>query len=139
AFITLTISFLLQGSSASYAWWNVRRKAKQCRMSLIDYVRTSADPSLSVVCLEDSASIFGTFISASSIALSCVLRTSIPDSIGSVLIGILLGSIAAFIIRNNAMHLAGKSVPQVVINDIVAQLRHDNIIKLVFQPFSKLM
>ncbi|CAG9532010.1 unnamed protein product, partial [Cercopithifilaria johnstoni] len=29
------------------------------------------------------------------------------------------------------MHLAGKSVPQVVINDIVAQLRHDNIIKSV--------
>ncbi|EFO20899.2 cation efflux family protein [Loa loa] len=131
AFITLTMSFLLQGSSASYAWWKVRRKAKQCRMSIIEYVRTSADPSLSVVCLEDSASILGAFISASSIALSCVLETSIPDSVGSVLIGILLGSIAAFIIRNNAMHLAGKSVPQIVINDIVAQLRHDNIIKSV--------
>ncbi|MCP9257606.1 hypothetical protein DINM_000762 [Dirofilaria immitis] len=131
AFITLAMSFLLQGSSASYAWWKVRRKAKQCRMSFIEYVKTSADPSLSVVCLEDSASILGAFISASSIALSCVLQTSIPDSAGSVLIGILLGSVAAFIIRNNAMHLAGKSVPQVVINDIVAQLRHDNIIKSV--------
>ncbi|VDK69881.1 unnamed protein product [Litomosoides sigmodontis] len=118
-------------SSASYAWWKVRRKAKQCHTSLIEYVKISADPSLSVVCLEDSASIFGAFISASSIALSCMLETSVPDSIGSVLIGILLGSVAAFIIRSNAMHLAGKSVPQVVINDIVAQLRHDIIIKSV--------
>lgn len=106
-------------------------------LKILFSVRTSADPSLSVVCLEDLASIFGGIISASSIALSCLLETSAPDSVGSILIGILLGSIAAFIIRNNAMHLAGKSVPEVVINDIVAQLRHDSIIKLVYRVFPK--
>lgn len=92
-------------------------------------VRTSADPSLSVVCLEDSASIVGTLIAASSVLCSYLLKTSIPDSLGSVFIGTLLGTVAGFIIRNNAMHLAGRSVSQSVINDIVARLRQDDIIK----------
>ncbi|VDN06499.1 unnamed protein product [Thelazia callipaeda] len=146
AVITLAMSFLLQGSSASYAWRKVRRKAKQARMSLFDYgnllnyvhfnrnllsVRTSGDPTLSVVCLEDSASILGICIAAVSISLSCLVENSVFDSIGSILIGTLLGSVAAFIIRNNAMHLAGRSVPQAVINDIVARLRQDSVIKSV--------
>ncbi|VDK35445.1 unnamed protein product [Gongylonema pulchrum] len=125
------MSFVLQGSSACFAWWKVRRKAKQVSMPVLEFVKTSADPSLSVVCLEDSASVLGTFIAASSIFLSCLWKTSVPDSVGSILIGTLLGSVAAFIIRHNAMHLAGKSVPQSVINDIVSRLRHDSIIKSV--------
>lgn len=94
-------------------------------------VKTSADPSLSVVCLEDTASLLGTFVAASAVTWSYFLQSSIPDSVGSILIGTLLASVAGFIIRNNAMHLAGRSVPQSVVNDIVARLRHDSIIKCV--------
>jgi zinc transporter 9 len=44
------------------------------------------------VLLEDSAAVFGLFIAASCLALSYILGNPIFDAVGSILIGVLLGT-----------------------------------------------
>lgn len=79
------------------------------------------------------------FFSQVGIALTCVGASSIlespyPDAVGSILIGTLLGVVAGFIIRTNAAHLVGRSLPPRVTDDIVSRLKKDPVI-LCVQPF----
>lgn len=131
AYYALTMSFIFQGCSASIAFREVSRKAAQAKMSIYNYVRTSGDPSLNVVLLEDTASVTGVLIAFSAISLSTFLQSSIPDCIGSVLIGGLLGTVATFIIRNNAAHLVGRSLPKRITDDIICRLENDPMIRSV--------
>uniref|UniRef100_A0A914RR78 Uncharacterized protein n=1 Tax=Parascaris equorum TaxID=6256 RepID=A0A914RR78_PAREQ len=75
-------------------------------------VRTTADPSLNVVLLEDSAAVIGVAIALSAVSLSC-----------------LLGTVASFIIRTNAAHLVGRSLPKRITDDIVCRLENDPMIR----------
>ncbi len=66
-------------------------------------VKTGRDPSLNVVLLEDTASLFGVCIALGAVTLSGYLQSPIPDSIGSIAIGCLLAGVATFIIRQNTV------------------------------------
>ena len=68
------------------------------------------DPSTNVVLLEDFAAVLGVAIAGSCMSLSYFWNTSVPDAIGSLLIGGLLGVTASFIIYTNASSLVGRSV-----------------------------
>lgn len=131
AYYALTMSFLFQGCSASIAFREVRRKAALSNMSIYNYVRTSGDPSLNVVLLEDTASVTGVLIAFTAVSLSSFLNSCIPDCIGSVIIGCLLGTVATFIIRNNAAHLVGRSLPKRITDDIICRLENDPVIRSV--------
>ncbi|CAD5222636.1 unnamed protein product [Bursaphelenchus xylophilus] len=131
AYYALGMSFCFQGCSGLTAYREVKRKADGANMSLINYVRSSADPSLNVVLLEDSAAVVGVLIATSAVATSSLLNSTIPDSIGSILIGCLLGTVSSFIIRTNATHLVGRSLPKRITDDIVCQLENDPVIRSV--------
>lgn len=68
------------------------------------------DPSVNVVLLEDAAAVVGVVIAASCITLSHYTGSSVPDAVGSLLIGSLLGGVASFIIYTNTLALVGKYV-----------------------------
>lgn len=70
----------------------------------------SQDPSVNVVLLEDSAAVIGVMIAGSCMALSSLTNTPIPDAIGCLLVGCLLGSVASFIIYTNVAALVGRLV-----------------------------
>uniref|UniRef100_A0AC35TP16 Zinc transporter 9 n=1 Tax=Rhabditophanes sp. KR3021 TaxID=114890 RepID=A0AC35TP16_9BILA len=131
AYYALATSFCFQGTSALTAYREASRKAKQSKMSIINYVKTSADPSLNVVLLEDTAAVTGVLIAFTSITLSQILNSPIPDCCGSIVIGTLLGTVATFIIRNNAHHLVGRSLPSRITDDIVARLKSDPVVRAV--------
>lgn len=53
------MSFCFQGASAITAYREVNKKATKAGLSIINYVKTAADPSLNVVLLEDTAAVSG--------------------------------------------------------------------------------
>ncbi|KJH52881.1 cation diffusion facilitator family transporter [Dictyocaulus viviparus] len=134
AYYALFMSFCFQGTSAIFAYSEVIRKARRARLSVVNYVRTAADPSLNVVLLEDTAAVSGVcdvVIALCAVSLSSLLCSPIPDSIGSIVIGCLLGTVASFIIRTNAAHLVGRSLPKRITDDIVCRLNNDPVIRSV--------
>nr|CDJ85037.1 Cation efflux protein domain containing protein [Haemonchus contortus] len=131
AYYALFMSLCFQGTSAITAYREVRHKAKRAGLSILNYVRTSADPSLNVVLLEDTAAVSGVAIALCAVSLSSILASPIPDSIGSIMIGCLLGTVASFIIRTNAAHLVGRSLPKRITDDIVCRLSNDPVIRSV--------
>ncbi|CAL2037006.1 unnamed protein product [Caenorhabditis brenneri] len=131
AYYALFMSLCFQGTSAITAYREVFAKARKANISIWNYVRTSADPSLNVVLLEDTAAVTGVGIALCAISLSSFLNSPIPDCCGSIVIGALLGTVASFIIRTNAAHLVGRSLPQRITDDIVARLNNDPMIRSV--------
>ncbi|CAD6196594.1 unnamed protein product [Caenorhabditis auriculariae] len=131
AYYALFMSLCFQGTSAITAYREVHAKAKKANISMWNYVRTSADPSLNVVLLEDTAAVSGVGVALVAISLSSVLNSPIPDCCGSIVIGALLGTVASFIIRTNATHLVGRSLPKRITDDIVCRLNNDPMIRSV--------
>ncbi|KAI6177127.1 Zinc transporter 9 domain protein [Aphelenchoides bicaudatus] len=131
AYYALAMSFFFQGNSLRIAFKEARKKANEEGTSLLNYVKSHADPSLNVVLLEDTAAATGVLIALGSITCSSLLESPIPDSVGSILIGTLLGAVATFIIRSNATHLVGRSSPKKTTDDIVCILENDPVIRSV--------
>lgn len=94
-------------------------------------MRSSSDPSLNVVLLEDSAAVVGVLIAGTAISLSSIFETHVFDCCGSIAIGVLLGTVAGFIIRTNAAHLVGRSLPTRITEDIASRLRNDPVVRYV--------
>ena len=82
-----------------------------------------------MVLLEDTAAVSGVLIALTAVSMSSLLNSSVPDCIGSIVIGGLLGTVATFIIRTNASHLVGRSLPKRITDDIVCRLEHDPMIR----------
>jgi len=70
----------------------------------------SRDPSTNVVLLEDFAAVLGLTIAATCISITHYTGNPLPDAVGSLLIGTLLGGVASFIIYTNTMSLVGRLV-----------------------------
>lgn len=66
------------------------------------------DPNVNVVLLEDMAAVVGVGIAATSMGLATYYNSHLPDVIGSLCIGGLLGAVASFIIYTNTVALVGR-------------------------------
>jgi len=65
-------------------------------------------PNVNVVLLEDLAAVLGVSVAATAMGLSLYLHSPIPDAIGSLIIGCILGGVASFIIYSNTAALVGR-------------------------------
>ncbi len=88
----------------------VRTSASETGLSFSGYIREGPDPMGVAVLLEDAAAEVGVFI-----ALGCLFAaqaTGDPrwDALASILIGLLLGLVAIFLIRRNKSMLTGQSL-----------------------------
>jgi zinc transporter 9 len=77
---------------------------------LFNIVRQGYKPNVNVVLLEDLAAVLGVCVAASAMGLSLYLHSPIPDAIGSLIIGGILGGVASFIIYSNTAALVGRWV-----------------------------
>lgn len=79
-------------------------------MSLYHFIPVfrGQDPSVNVVLLEDFAAVIGVIVAASCMSISSLTSSPIPDSLGSLLVGCILGSVASFIIYTNVAALVGR-------------------------------
>lgn len=110
-YIVLAVSFVLEGVSLSQSVVQARRAAGGYRRRTISYVVNGSDPTLRAVIAEDSAALIGLLIAALGLALHQVTGSSVYDAIGSILIGLLLGFVAAVLIDRNRRFLVGAEPP----------------------------
>lgn len=77
----------------------------------LTFLKTEADPPEVAVLLEDGAACVGVLIAMAAIGLSVVTGDPSWDAIGSILIGILLGVVALWLIERNLKLLTGPRIP----------------------------
>ena len=107
------------------AW---RQKGDQ---SLLQFMRTTPDPTLVAVVLEDSAAVLGLLIAGAGILLTHLTGNAIFDSIGSIMVGVLLGLIALFLANQNRKLLIDQSSPRTEAAARTALDRHPEVARIV--------
>jgi len=78
--------------------------------------------------MEDGAALIGLGVASMCLGLSYYTGNVIYDAIGSILIGVLLGNIALFLIYKNSSSLLGRSVPHATKAKIVSILEKDPVV-----------
>jgi solute carrier family 30 (zinc transporter), member 9 len=77
-----------------------------------EYLNERADPSAVAVLLEDFAACIGVLIAVTCILLAHVTGQVWWDAVGSILIGVLLGVVAIWLIARNRELLVGRALPE---------------------------
>ena len=105
----LIISFLIEFYVLYLAVKSARAAARG--KPLLPFLRKEADPAVVAVILEDAAACLGVLIALGAIFLAQLTGQYWWDAVGSILIGVLLGAIAFWLIHRNRSILIGESVP----------------------------
>ena len=108
AYVVLALAFVLEGISFAQARREVRRGARRTDQSRTSFLATTSDPTLRAVFLEDAAALTGIVIAVSALALHQATGEPVWDAIGSILVGLLLGWIAVYLLRRNMAFLVGQ-------------------------------
>lgn len=131
AFCILGGSLLSEGATLMVAINSIRQSAKQSNVSFREYVMRGEDPSVNVVLFEDAAAVCSVFLAASCMGLSVYTNSPVPDAVGSLLVGCMLGGVASFIIKTNVQALVGRSIPLEQLEKINNELEKDVMIRAI--------
>jgi cation diffusion facilitator family transporter len=112
-YAVLGIAFIAEGASwviAFRAFWHHKRQGNLWRA-----FRASKDPSVFVVLSEDTAAIAGLIVAFMGVFLSHRMQWPYPDAMASILIGLILGTVAVILAYESKDLLVGESAdPEVV-------------------------
>ncbi len=125
----LTLSLLLEGAVLVVAARQVKTGA--AGKPFFDYLRTEADPSVAAVLLEDAAACLGVVIALTAIVLTQVTGKAYYDALGSLLVGLLLGVVAVWLIIRNRGLLVGPSIPPHIRKQVLRILHDDPAVEEV--------
>jgi cation diffusion facilitator family transporter len=125
AWIILAVSFVADGASWLQSMRQARRQAKEYKMSVWSYILRSSDPVVRAIVFEDSVALIGVALAAAGLLLSRILGTSVPDSLASLLIGLLLAVTALVLGRQFADFLVGRSLAPPLFEKLRAIVRED--------------
>lgn len=112
ALIILAFALVVEGIVLVIAYKGLKAEAKSKGRPFWAYVRKEADPSAVAVLFEDGAACLGVVIAMVCIFLSKTLGSGIPDAVGSIVIGLLLGALAFWLIQRNKELMVGPSIPK---------------------------
>ena len=101
---------MLEGISFLQSARQARGEADVLDRDLIEHVMATSDPTLRAVFAEDSAALIGLVIAAAGLAGHQITGSAVPDAIGSILVGVLLGVVAIVLINRNRRFLVGQQV-----------------------------
>ncbi|XP_055333162.1 proton-coupled zinc antiporter SLC30A9, mitochondrial-like isoform X2 [Paramacrobiotus metropolitanus] len=132
AFFVLGGSLLSEGGTLMVALGQIRKHARQQGVTVWNYVLRGQDPNVNVVLLEDLAAVLGVGICGLSMGLATHYNSHLPDCIGSLCIGGLLGAVASFIIYTNTVALVGRSIPLDLQQDLTKVLESDVLVRSVY-------
>lgn len=110
AYLVLGVAFVLEGISFTQAYRQAHKTASALQTSTLEHVANSSNPTLRAVFAEDAAALIGLAIAFLGIFLHQVTGSPVPDAIGSIAVGVLLGVVAVILIDRNRRFLVGQSV-----------------------------
>ena len=112
----LIFSFVVEGWSLLVAYRSL--DAERGGRSLVQFVRESSDPMGAAVLLEDAAAVTGVVIASLGVGLTAWTGNPMWDSIGSILIGLMLGAIAILLVNRNRQLLLGEAPQGAVVDQL---------------------
>jgi cation diffusion facilitator family transporter len=122
AYLVLGISFVLEGVSFTQAVLQTRKSARKLGRRMLDHILNTSNPTLRAVFFEDAAALIGILIAVTGVALHEVTGSAVPDAIGSILVGLLLGLVALVLIDRNRRFLVGENVRPEVRTEVLRRL-----------------
>ena len=131
AWVVLAVSFAADGASWMQSMRLARRQAKDYKITVWNYILRSSDPVVRGVVFEDSAALIGLGVAAGGLLLSRIFRTSVPDSLASLVIGLLLAVAAFGLARPFADYLVGRSISPEQFERLYAIVKEDPAIEQV--------
>jgi cation diffusion facilitator family transporter len=108
AYAVLGVAFVLEGVSFVQASRQARKEAKRAEQDLLEHVLITSDPTLRAVFAEDAAALMGLVVAFVGIFLHQVTGSPVPDAIGSIVVGLILGVISWVLIDRNRRFLVGE-------------------------------
>lgn len=108
AFVVLGGAFVLEGVSFLQARRQLRAAAALAEMGRLDYLSKTSNPTLRAVFFEDAAALAGILIAMAGIGLHHLTGNAVWDAVGSILVGLLLGVIAVYLLARNMAFLVGQ-------------------------------
>jgi cation diffusion facilitator family transporter len=128
AWIVLAVAFLGDGFSFVQSLRQAHNDARQRGRNVWFHLLRSSDPTVRAVVVEDGAALIGIIVAAIGLLLSHQLRSSRPDAIASLLIGLLMAATAFGLARPLADFLVGKSLPPELLEEIRAVIASDKAV-----------
>ncbi|MBB6402908.1 cation diffusion facilitator family transporter [Arthrobacter sp. AZCC_0090] len=133
AYVVLAIAFVLEGASFIQAFRQARESAKRLERRTLEQVLKSSDPTMRAVFAEDGAALIGLVIAFIGVFLHQLTGSPLPDALGSIFVGILLGAIAVVLIDRNRRFLVGQGVtPELEKSMALRLLEHTEIERLTY-------
>lgn len=108
-FIVLGTALVIEGGVLLYAIISVAKQRGD--IPFFRYVRERADPATVAILLEDGAAVLGLLIAAGGILLTYATGNPVWDACGSIVVGVVLGLVAYYLVRENRELLLGRAVP----------------------------
>ena len=127
----LIFSFLLESWTLLVAYKEVKRAADEIGMTFAEYLNKGPDPMAVAVLLEDAAAVTGVVLASICIGLFVVTGNPVWDAIGSIVIALLLGVVAVFLVIKNRRALLGQSVTVELQEGVLSVLQRDDTVQAV--------
>jgi zinc transporter 9 len=127
-FIILAISFIVESFTFWAAWRELRHRNPHMK---IRNLFIHWDPITLAVVYEDGIALIWVLIATTSLLLYSITGNPLRDSVWSILIWILLGVMALFLIHKNRQFLIWKSIPEHIKDDIIELLEQEDVIEKV--------
>jgi len=132
-YAVLALSFVLEAVSFLRSVRQARPEAQSMQRDLIEHILATSDPTLRAVFAEDAAALAGLVIAAAGLGAHQITGSPVPDAAGSILVGVLLGVVAIFLINRNLRFLVGQEVdPRVRAATIAALLAAPEVARVTY-------
>jgi cation diffusion facilitator family transporter len=122
AFLVLGLSFVMEGTSLIRAMHQIRREQDETGRTLLEHLRTTDDPTVKTVFFEDTAALLGLLLAFAGVGLHLLTGSALWDGLASLLIGLLLVTVAYLLGRTNMRLLIGAQADEHLVRAVYARL-----------------